>query len=166
MENKQIKELMAVMQRTGTRRLVIKKGDVELQLERDDSAPTHSFESHFGNESPLKQEIAQHRATLLLSRGTDSLQPAPVQAVPKEAESAPGVFVTSPMVGTFYNSPAPEALPFVKVGDRVEKDTVVCIIEAMKVMNEIKAGVAGVVTEVLLDGGSPVEFGSRLFRIA
>ena len=74
--------------------------------------------------------------------------------------------VNSPMVGTFYRSPSPEADPFVREGDRVEDKSVLCIIEAMKVMNEITSGIAGVVKEILLKNGEPVEFGQPLFRIA
>ena len=69
------------------------------------------------------------------------------------------------MVGTFYSSPSPDQPPFVKVGDRVEPGTVVCIIEAMKVMNEVKAGFSGTVAEVLGHSGQPVEFGFKLFRV-
>ncbi len=80
-------------------------------------------------------------------------------------EDVKGVFVTSPMVGTFYTSPSPEDSPFVKVGDKVDKNSVVCIIEAMKVMNEIKANVSGTVAEILVETSQPVEFGTKLFRI-
>ncbi|HEY5752970.1 MAG TPA: acetyl-CoA carboxylase biotin carboxyl carrier protein [Chthoniobacterales bacterium] len=73
--------------------------------------------------------------------------------------------ITSPMVGTFYRAPSPEAAAFVGIGDRVTEDTVVCIIEAMKVMNEIKAEVSGVITEVLAENGKPVQFGQPLFKI-
>ena len=73
--------------------------------------------------------------------------------------------VTSPLVGTFYRASSPEADPFVQEGDRVEADTVLCIVEAMKVMNEIQAGVAGVVREITVGNGDPVEFGETLFRI-
>lgn len=83
----------------------------------------------------------------------------------KKEEKVEGKFVTSPMVGTFYTSPSPEDPTFVKVGDRVEENTVVCIIEAMKVMNEVKAGISGVVAEILVDNAHPVEFGTKLFRI-
>jgi acetyl-CoA carboxylase biotin carboxyl carrier protein len=69
------------------------------------------------------------------------------------------------MVGTFYSAPSPEDPPFVKIGDRVNENTVVCIIEAMKVMNEVKANVKGVVKEIYLDSGQPLEFGTKLFRI-
>ena len=77
----------------------------------------------------------------------------------------PGSYVISPMVGTFYQTPAPDQPSFVKVGDRVTEDTVVCIIEAMKVMNEVKAGVKGRVAEVLIENGNPVEFGTKMIRV-
>ncbi|HVR75455.1 MAG TPA: acetyl-CoA carboxylase biotin carboxyl carrier protein [Planctomycetota bacterium] len=73
--------------------------------------------------------------------------------------------VRSPMVGTFYRSSSPEAEPFVKEGDSVEPDTVVCIIEAMKVMNEIPAGMAGIIKDILVKNGESVEFGQSLFRM-
>ena len=69
------------------------------------------------------------------------------------------------MVGTFYASPSPDSPPYVEVGQEVSEDTVVCIIEAMKVMNEIKAEVRGVITEVLVENGKTVEFGKPLFRL-
>ncbi len=73
--------------------------------------------------------------------------------------------IKSPMVGTFYASPSPDAAPFVSAGQAVTPDTVVCIIEAMKVMNEIKAEVAGTVAEVCAENGKPVQFGQALFRV-
>ena len=69
------------------------------------------------------------------------------------------------MVGTFYRSPSPDSAPFVQVGQSVTEDTVVCIIEAMKVMNEIKAEVRGTIIEVLVENGTPVQFGQPLFRV-
>ena len=69
------------------------------------------------------------------------------------------------MIGTFYRNPSPESESYVEVGDTVTADTVVCIIEAMKVMNEIKAEMSGVVTEILVEDGRPVEFGQALFRV-
>ena len=91
---------------------------------------------------------------------------APVAAAPAEAAApvASGKEISSPMVGTFYSSPSPESPAFVKVGQKVTPDTVVCIIEAMKVMNEIKAEVSGTVTEVAAENGQPVQFGQALFR--
>ena len=69
------------------------------------------------------------------------------------------------MIGTFYRSPSPESAPYIEVGAEVEPDTVVCIIEAMKVMNEIKAETKGVITEVLVENAKPVEFGQALFKL-
>ena len=82
---------------------------------------------------------------------------APAGAATKE--------ITSPMVGTFYRAASPEAPPCVDVGREVNEDTVVCIIEAMKVMNEIKAEVSGVIAEVVAENGKPVQFGQALFRV-
>jgi acetyl-CoA carboxylase biotin carboxyl carrier protein len=92
---------------------------------------------------------------------------APVVSAPP-AEVVPivaGKEIASPMVGTFYTTPSPESPPFVTVGQEVKPDTVVCIIEAMKVMNEIKAEQAGIVTEVAAENGQPVQFGQALFRL-
>ena len=75
------------------------------------------------------------------------------------------VDIKSPMIGTLYRSPSPEAAPYVDVGTEVGAETVVCIIEAMKVMNEIKAEVKGVVTQILVENGKPVEFGQPLFKV-
>jgi acetyl-CoA carboxylase biotin carboxyl carrier protein len=73
--------------------------------------------------------------------------------------------ISSPMVGTFYRSPSPDSPPFVEIGATVSEDTVVCIIEAMKVMNEIKAETSGVIAEALVENGKPVQFGQALFRV-
>lgn len=94
--------------------------------------------------------------------------PAPsAAAVPVAAPTAGSseAEIKSPMIGTFYRSPSPESAPYVEVGAEVNPDTVVCIIEAMKVMNEIKAEAKGVITQVLLDNAKPVEFGQPLFKI-
>ena len=93
--------------------------------------------------------------------------PTPAAATPAEVAAAPvasGKEIPSPMVGTFYSAPSPESPAFVKVGQKVTPDTVVAIIEAMKVMNEIKAEVSGTITEVAAENGQPVQFGQALFR--
>jgi len=98
-------------------------------------------------------------------------QPTPAEGTPAvEAPAAPesksgGNEVKSPMVGTFYSAPEPGAKPYVSVGSRVSKGQILCIIEAMKIMNEIESEVAGVVTEVLASDAQPVEYGQPLFRI-
>lgn len=84
---------------------------------------------------------------------------------PKPIESVPMKEIVSPMVGTFYRAASPDAPAFVEVGKAVTAETVVCIIEAMKVMNEIKAEIAGVITEVVAENGKPVQFGQALFRV-
>ena len=86
-------------------------------------------------------------------------------AAPAAESSAPRVTIDSPLVGTLYRAPSPEAAPFVKVGDKVTPDTVVCIVEAMKVMNEIKAEKSGTIRDILVENGSAVEFGQPLFVI-
>jgi acetyl-CoA carboxylase biotin carboxyl carrier protein len=94
----------------------------------------------------------------------------PAAAVPPPSRTPPvdetgATFITSPMVGTFYVSPNPEAAPFVKIGDQIGPDSTVCIIEAMKVFNEIQAECSGRVVALLVENGAPVEFGQKLFRI-
>jgi acetyl-CoA carboxylase biotin carboxyl carrier protein len=149
----QLKELMSYLQESKLSKLIFKKGDMEIHLEKESfhAAPPqparmlsaeNSSESAFHSEIPLKGERGGMRR-----------------------EEASGTYVTSPMVGTFYLSPAPGQPRFVKAGDTVEPGTVVCIIEAMKVLNEVKAGISGVVAEILMDDSQPVEFGTRLFRI-
>ena len=96
--------------------------------------------------------------------------PAAAAAAAAAAESAApaaprGSEIPSPMVGTFYRSPSPDSAPFAEVGDRISKETVVCIIEAMKVMNEIKAEIDGEILEILVQNGEPVEFGQPLFLV-
>lgn len=73
--------------------------------------------------------------------------------------------IISPMVGTFYAAPSPESAPYVQVGSKVEKDTIVCILEAMKLFNEIEAEVSGEIVEILVDNGELVEYGQPLFRV-
>ena len=118
---------------------------------------------------------------ITLKKGTDfqpiitTTAPAVVSAPAPAASSsaapalaAPGEKlreITSPMVGTFYGSPSPESASFIAVGQEVTEDTVVCIIEAMKVMNEIKAETRGVVAEIVAENGKPVQFGQALFRL-
>lgn len=92
---------------------------------------------------------------------TPAVAPAAAPAVSAEPENT----INAPIVGTFYISPSPDAQPFVKVGDEVTADTVVCIVEAMKVMNEIKAEKNGVIREILVENSTPVEYGQALFVI-
>ncbi len=119
---------------------------------------------------------------ITLKRGEDPVittsgvsAPAALQAAaaPIAAASAPAAAsseklkeITSPMVGTFYTAATPEAQPFAKVGQIITADTVVCIIEAMKVMNEIKAEISGTIVEILATNGKPVQYGQALYRLS
>lgn len=94
-----------------------------------------------------------------------ALAPAPAAESPAAPASPAGIEIKSPMVGTFYASPSPESPAFLAVGQEITPETVVCIIEAMKVMNEIKAEVSGTVVEILAENGKPVQFGQTLFRL-
>jgi acetyl-CoA carboxylase biotin carboxyl carrier protein len=97
------------------------------------------------------------------SHAVAALAPAPAAAPAEEAEEAS--YITSPFVGTFYRSPSPEADPYVEVGQVVKKGQVLCIVEAMKLMNEIEAEVEGKILAVLVQNGRPVEYGEPLFKI-
>jgi acetyl-CoA carboxylase biotin carboxyl carrier protein len=106
-----------------------------------------------------------------------AVSPAPQVAAPAAAPAAPapagapaaaadGRVIRAPIVGTFYRSAAPDAPPYISVGDRVRKGQVVCIVEAMKLMNQIESDVEGVVTEILIENAQPVQFGQELFRLS
>lgn len=142
MEKKDIKELIELLEESNLRKLVLKEKDFEIQLEKD--GPSHH------HPAPVAHK-AHH--------------PAPPAHSHEPEPAKQGHYVESPMVGTFYSAPAPDQPDFVKVGDRVSENTTVCIIEAMKVMNEVKAGKSGTIEEVLLNSSDPVEFGTKLFRI-
>jgi acetyl-CoA carboxylase biotin carboxyl carrier protein len=122
--------------------------------------------------SVFKMESEGFKITL--KKGSD-FQPVIHHAVPVAAPvAAPAAApvandklkdIASPMVGTYYGSPSPDAQPFVKIGQDVDENSVVCIIEAMKVMNEIKADARGTIAEIVAENGKPVQFGQALFRI-
>ena len=114
---------------------------------------------HTTNESGQHVVLAQAHAPAAAAA------PGAPAAVPAAAPPSHLVEIKSPMVGTFYSAPEPGAEPYVKAGSRVATGQVVCIIEAMKIMNEIESEVAGVVREVLVENAQPVEFGQLLFRV-
>ena len=106
--------------------------------------------------------------------GTNSTAPATAPAgagssaapASGDAPEEPGIsYIKSPMVGTFYRAASPESSPFVEIGAKVEEKSVVCIIEAMKIMNEIQAETKGTLVEMLVENGQPVEYGQRLFKV-
>jgi len=110
-------------------------------------------------------EIEKEGFRLKLEKAPSSQPPAAAPPAAKTIETVPLKEIVSPMVGTFYRSAAPDSAPFVDVGKSVTDDTVVCIIEAMKVMNEIKAETNGIIAEVLAENGKPVQFGQVLFKV-
>ena len=123
----------------------------------------------------IKLELEAHRVPVPmvpppLAVQTPAVTPATstaqagVAATPADAKPAYKE-VVSPMVGTFYRAPSPDSAPYIQEGQEITKDTVVCIIEAMKVMNEIKAETSGVIAEVVVENGKPVQFGQALFRV-
>ena len=123
----------------------------------------------------LKLQKGAGDQTVFAAPPVASAAPAPAASAESAAAAAPpapsaekgGALkdIVSPMVGTFYRASSPESPPFVDVGKEVTEETVVCIIEAMKVMNEIKAETKGVIAEVVAEGGKPVQFGQVLFRV-
>lgn len=121
-----------------------------------------------GSNVPAPQYQLQQPVPFSYAPAAAPAQPAPASAADTApaAEKEAGDAVTSPIVGTFYRAPAPDAAPYVEVGKVVEKGEVLCIVEAMKLMNEIESEADGVVKEILVENGKPVEFGQRLFTIA
>lgn len=114
----------------------------------------------------LKVGMARGQAPVVVGNAAPAYAPAPAAAAPRVEAADPNVvYVTSPFVGTFYRAPSPESDPFVAVNGTVKKGQTLCIIEAMKLMNEIEAEFAGTVLEVLVDSGKSVEFGQKLFKI-
>lgn len=128
------------------------------------------------NENELSYFLLEQDGVILkLKKGADldaptSAATAPAPAPTPEPAPAPvtdkGREISSPMVGTFYRAPSPDSDPFVKVGDHVDEETTVCIIEAMKVMNEIKADAKGVIQRIVAEEGRPVQYGEALFIIS
>ncbi|MCP5505757.1 MAG: acetyl-CoA carboxylase biotin carboxyl carrier protein [Chlamydiales bacterium] len=152
MDLEKIKELMAAMEEKGMTKVALKdKSGFELEIER-----SNAFEVASYTQAPVMHHMP---------RVAEAPQ-APKEEAAKPASASSGQEISSPMVGTFYASPSPDADPFVKVGDTVTEDTVIGIIEAMKVMNEIKAGKAGTITEILVDNAHPVEFGTKILTLA
>ena len=151
MDLKDIKAIIDLMKKNSISEFELERQDFKIRLKRSNSISQVEEKSLPGIDTePVSkpQSFAQ-----LPSAGG-----APVLGVAE-------VDIKSPMGGTFYLSPSPESARYVEVGSEVNPETVVCIIEAMKVMNEIKAEVKGVITKVLVDNAKPVEFGQPLFKI-
>jgi len=151
MELEQIRELIGLMKENDLSEVRIIEGEKRLLLKRGkDQAPVVSM-------APVAPGAAMPAVA--------APAPATTQAAAPAAPKAEGPTINSPMVGTFYAAPAPDAEPYVRVGDHVNPDTVVCIVEAMKVMNEIKAELAGTIERITVKNGQAVEFGQPLFYV-
>ena len=151
MDLKEIKQIIDLMKRSDLTEFEIEEQDLKLRICRDSK---HAVPVIAHAPAPVAAPVAAPAAAS-----------APAAAPAKAAAEDSGLVVKSPMVGTFYRSPSPDSKPFVDVGTAVHADTVVCIIEAMKVMNEIQSEVKGIITEVLVENGQAVEYGQPLFKL-
>ncbi|WP_134702072.1 acetyl-CoA carboxylase biotin carboxyl carrier protein [Ammoniphilus sp. YIM 78166] len=111
------------------------------------------------------QPILKSEGSAETTKEVKEVPEVPVQATPPAATTENTQTIVSPMVGTFYSAPEPGAAPFVQVGQQVQEDTIVCVLEAMKLFNEIEAGVKGTIVEVLVKDGQMVEYGQPLFKV-
>ena len=154
MEIKDIKRIVELMKANDLTEFSMKDEDFELAMKR-------------GNDEP--QVVYAAPAAAPMAAAPVAPAAAPAAAAPAEAPAADDsdglVEIPSPIVGTFYRKPAPDAENFVSVGSEISEDSVVCIVEAMKVMNEIKAEVKGVIKKILVDDASPVQYGQPLFLV-
>jgi len=150
MDIRKIKKLIELVEESGISELEISEGEESVRISRNNSNPAMV-------PAPMQYAVAQAPTA------------APAPAAQPAIESAPivpaGHQVLSPMVGTYYGSPSPEAKPFVKVGQSVNVGDTLCIVEAMKMMNQIEADKAGIVTAILIEDGQPVEFDQPLVVI-
>ena len=150
MDLKDIKAIIDLMKKNSISEFELEKQDFKIKLKRGGA------------------QIVQYEepgpALSVPAAGVVTALPAATHA-PAPASGSGDTEIKSPMIGTFYRAPSPESANYVEVGSEVNTDTVVCIIEAMKVMNEIKAEVRGVITDILIDNAKPVEFGQPIFKI-
>ena len=155
MELKDIKAIIDLMKKNSVSEFELEKQDFKIRLKRGMGGAIISSDD--GGQQMIT--YAPMTAALPAVASTAAGAPAPASATSNDAD------IKSPMIGTFYRTPSPESAPYADIGMEVNPDTVVCIIEAMKVMNEIKAEVKGVITQVLVENAKPVEFGQPLFKI-
>jgi acetyl-CoA carboxylase biotin carboxyl carrier protein len=148
---KDIKAIIDLMKKNSVSEFELERQDFKIRLKR---GPNGGVAGPAYDENPAVAYAAPPAAPGLAP-------PAPPAALP----ATPELEIKSPMIGTFYRAPSPESAPYVEPGTEVNPETVVCIIEAMKVMNEIKAEAKGIVTQVLIDNAKPVEFGQPLFKL-
>ena len=164
MNQKELKELIEFLIEKDIAEFELERGDVKVKIKRAAETSAAAL--------PESRYIAVHPAAAPVAASISVPAAAPVHVdlaasaapVPTEAQEDLHI-VRSPIVGTFYESPSPGAPPFVKVGDQVEIGQVLCIVEAMKLMNEIECDIAGEVVKKLVTNGQPIEYGQELFSI-
>jgi acetyl-CoA carboxylase biotin carboxyl carrier protein len=153
MDLRKLKTLIELVESSGIAELEIQEGEERVRITRATAAPA--------NGQPLTLHTSHHHAAAPVAAPPAAAAPV-AEAAPAEPE---GHQVKSPMVGTFYRSATPGSKPFVELGDVVAEGATLCIIEAMKLMNEIESDKAGVIKAILTENGQPVEFGQPLFLI-
>jgi acetyl-CoA carboxylase biotin carboxyl carrier protein len=151
-ELKEIKSIIDLMTKNGLTEFELEKDNVKIRIKRGPQGIGHS----------ISQELIEGAS---LGTSPAPAMGAAVTAVAPVVLAADSKEIKSPMVGTFYRSPSPESAAYIEIGQSVTEETVVCIIEAMKVMNEVKAGVSGTIAEICTQNAHPVEFGAKMFRI-
>lgn len=160
MDLKQIKQIIDLMKNSELTEFEVEEQGFKLKIKRDkEGLPTVSS-SRVSN--PPFAGAADPGVAPLPAASANTNPPIPAGPAPEEADV---VYIKSPMVGTFYVAPSPESKPFATAGTKVVENSPVCIIEAMKIMNEIQAEVKGTILEVLVENGQPVEYGQRLFKV-
>jgi acetyl-CoA carboxylase biotin carboxyl carrier protein len=152
---KDIKAIIDLMRKNGLSEFELERQEFKIKLKRGVTGPVTPGEDPLPMSYPATLPPAGASGLPALSAPAAAIAPA----------APPPLEIKSPMIGTFYRAPSPDASDYVEIGTEVTPDTVVCLIEAMKVMNEIKAEVKGVVTHILVENAKPVEFGQPLFRI-
>jgi acetyl-CoA carboxylase biotin carboxyl carrier protein len=158
MNQKELKELIEFLIEKDISEFELERGDVKVRIKRgaEQAAPVIT---HTVAQMPMATAPVQQAAPV------SAPPPATPVAAPPAAAAEELHIVKSPIVGTFYESPAPGSLPFVKTGDQVAAGQVLCIIEAMKLMNEIESDASGEIVKMLVNNGQPVEYGQPLFSI-
>lgn len=156
MDLRKLKKLIDLVQESGIAELEITEGEEKVRINRVGSGAAAGV-------------VMAQAPTILHQAHAPQQAPAPAEQHTPAASAAPaseGTPVKSPMVGTFYRAPSPGAAAFVEVGQTVTVGQTLCIIEAMKLMNEIESDVAGVITKILVESGQPVEYGEPLFLVS
>jgi acetyl-CoA carboxylase biotin carboxyl carrier protein len=160
---KQIKQIIDLMKRSELTEFAVEEEGFKLKIRRGSNGLPIVSTGRGGSGSPFPTiDTTPPMAVAIPSGSMPSASGVTAAAAQEEAGMT---YIKSPMVGTFYRAPSPESKPFTDVGAKVVENSVVCIIEAMKIMNEIQAETKGAVIEVLVENGQPVEYGQRLFKI-